>query len=1256
MQLAYDLHNPAPSEEIKSRREPSLELSDESLHKLSDLIENKLLKQEIKQRLITMLEKTETIKRLFKQQNAKIYYSTIYSYIQNIQRQIFHVKEKLRTSEHSDQVTVLKILKLIEEPYAQLRHDIELEWFVPASVARDLQWKSHALHCEQGLVYGDENINHKFSSILGKIGQLVDEKGTESINPTLFISYAWPTSQNQNQEYWIQPFLQRLGLHLRAANINAILDIGGSRLGGIKVGGDIFEFMEQAKNSDFVLLICSESLLDKHRNGHGNRAINEELNHIKSKREIDAKLGLNRVFPVLVSGTEETSFPIAYKGYFAVQDLRGISYIQIIKLIIGWVHPINIEEPPFQRIWSEFTDQYEYLLSPMDESLVNESLKKQHYQKLFKNTQSQIEYKALLQQIPESDFSSSVIFSSASEEKKSSILSKEEKYLLPSRLDKIPEIWEIPDRNLHFTGRDDLLNETSGQLTQLFNQNKRSTVKVCIAGLGGIGKSELAKEYAYRYKHLYRIVWWFDVANDLSQGFKHFAEKLEAKMGSVDVERKIDSQSDDVIISRVKDRLRTLPNWLLIFDNAEDEEKISNYFPDLHINALGHVLITSQNLHWQNISLLISARIFTLAESVALFHSVLNIPPINPIFYLNCPEGNLAEKLGHLPLALNQAAFYIRENKLSCQEYIDLFKESPGKILSEEPRTLYRTTVAKVWNISFKKINEMPSAIDMLYFSAFLNASKIPKEFLSLAVNKNREEFTAITYLLTRYSLIDNENKCISLHPLLQVVIKDKITNKSKYIQITMEQVLSYLATLFTQQESRSIREFTPYLVDFIPHMISLWNHAKLTWKHPTFEQMVLGSLYLMILSEVCTYSSDNFGKAQECLNELMDSLRLFQNDPIIRLLSLPVHIASTTLGNINADTVARLQQLSQKIDFNLILDQLIGKKPQAIKGQPFLETLNLLFIRILGQKHRWVTWTGFGISVIYLGQFHFYPAYLQLRKYYPELEIMLGSDHQLIKKSRFLKIFFKYKLTAGFLLLANPIIFFLNLIRLNPQNLIRKKLFPILDELFGAENSLIEDLGDQKNHIKILTQTCSILGKVWGTKHIHFIRSQLNVANYLLATDNFQRSIEIFTDQLPHLQQYIGSENIQMAAWQLKLLIAYMAMHEYGKAQAEIDKLNQLLPILRRTYQDRDEKKEEDPPIYNLEQIYLLDIELKQLTNSPLPDEAPPQDSHGDIKKLTYRHRRNPADPGLFVQTPARTARQPSKKVESRCCHCFIL
>lgn len=323
-------------------------------------------------------------------------------------------------------------------------------------------------------------------------------------------------------------------------------------------------------------------------------------------------------------------------------------------------------------------------------------------------------------------------------------------------------VWELrghrPDPN--FTGRDDTL----AALHRSFRAGRPTSAVQALTGLWGLGKTRLAIEYANRHAAAYDVVWWVRAEH---QATLHgdYAELARA-LG-------LPFDQDSQAIAAVRQRLRQLKHWLIIFDNAEDPEELFSLLPDRHA---GHVLITSQRREWPQ------AEVWPLKA----------LPPEIATEYLiargkvadSRVAREVAEVLGGLPLALAQAASVIAEG-VGASEYLnELRKESPELFDQGNPAD-YRRTVVSTWRVSFARLSkESSTAADLFRLGAFFAAESIPLASLRSAHALSAELMNILTdpfkrrgatRALAEYSLAETADGLLSIHRLVQAVTRAEL-------------------------------------------------------------------------------------------------------------------------------------------------------------------------------------------------------------------------------------------------------------------------------------------------------------------------------------------------------------------------------------------------------------------------------------------------------------------------------------------------
>ncbi|GIG59439.1 hypothetical protein Lfu02_38110 [Longispora fulva] len=335
-----------------------------------------------------------------------------------------------------------------------------------------------------------------------------------------------------------------------------------------------------------------------------------------------------------------------------------------------------------------------------------------------------------------------------------------------------PAVWgsSIPPRNPNFTGRVELLVGLRDQLTS------RTTALLphALHGLGGVGKTQLAVEYVYRYASSYDLVWW--VSAEQPALVRQSLAALAPKLGI--------AQSEDVTrtLEAVYDALRTgrpYRNWLLIFDNADQPTDLQQF---LSIPG-GHVLITSRNWSWTGFASTVEVDVFSRAESVELLRRRLRTVSAED-------AGRLAEALGDLPLALEQAATWQAATGTPVDEYLDLLSERVGVLLSEGLPGNYPTPVAATWGVAFDRLNDRsPAAAQLLELCAFFGAEPISirlvraGRFANLpspldAVVRDDIALRGAIREIGKYGLakVDAGRNSILIHRLVQAVLRDRLS------------------------------------------------------------------------------------------------------------------------------------------------------------------------------------------------------------------------------------------------------------------------------------------------------------------------------------------------------------------------------------------------------------------------------------------------------------------------------------------------
>ncbi|MEO9030065.1 MAG: NB-ARC domain-containing protein, partial [Ktedonobacteraceae bacterium] len=346
-----------------------------------------------------------------------------------------------------------------------------------------------------------------------------------------------------------------------------------------------------------------------------------------------------------------------------------------------------------------------------------------------------------------------------------------------------PQFWNVPHlRNPFFTGREELL----AHIYAIFLTEKTAiaVTQHALCGLGGIGKTQVALEYAYRYRHKYNAVFWIkaDTRNNLLADFLSLATLLQLPERA--------AKDHSITIAAIKQWMRVNNAWLFILDNVDDLSLTREFLPTGH---QGHILLTTRAQALGGLAYHIDVEEMT-QETGALF-LLRRIGQLGP--NASPPDAthaqyqlakNLVQELGGLPLALDQAGAYIEETSFGFQEYLYAYRAHRHVLLQRRGgfTTDHPEPVATTWSLSLDLVQQSdPIAVDFLRICAFLDPDVIPEEILSEGLAEfiaphasnqaNQIRFNEILSVLLRFSLIrrNMETRTITIHRLVQAMIQD---------------------------------------------------------------------------------------------------------------------------------------------------------------------------------------------------------------------------------------------------------------------------------------------------------------------------------------------------------------------------------------------------------------------------------------------------------------------------------------------------
>ena len=352
-------------------------------------------------------------------------------------------------------------------------------------------------------------------------------------------------------------------------------------------------------------------------------------------------------------------------------------------------------------------------------------------------------------------------------------------------------------RNRLFTGREEILHRLHTSL----EASKETALIQAISGLGGVGKTQTAIEYAYRYQdHYTRIIW--------LNGESH--ETMISEVARL--AREINTpncydQDQNVVVRGFLTWLETQRSWLLILDNVEDIALARSYLPK---GNQGRLLLTTRrqavggairgiSLNAMNEE---EGGTFLLKRAKRIAADLL--PEQIPARDMQSAT-HLSRVLGGLPLALDQAGGYIERKQCSLERYLLIYEQAHERLLAEsgfpEDTTDYNYTVATTWSLSFQQVAQGhgQAATDLLRLCAFLAPDDIPVPMLekipaSMAidlfgpdlgqVSADPVQLEEVLEALLKYSLMRREGNNLFIHRLVQTVLRDGMIKEERSLWV----------------------------------------------------------------------------------------------------------------------------------------------------------------------------------------------------------------------------------------------------------------------------------------------------------------------------------------------------------------------------------------------------------------------------------------------------------------------------------------
>jgi tetratricopeptide (TPR) repeat protein len=369
----------------------------------------------------------------------------------------------------------------------------------------------------------------------------------------------------------------------------------------------------------------------------------------------------------------------------------------------------------------------------------------------------------------------------------------------------------LRSRNPNFTGRDAELDA----IAQACGRGER----VALTGLGGVGKSQLATEFAHRHAPDYEIVWWLRAEEETT-----LVEDLALLAFALGLVSR-DAPDLGEAAEAARRQLEQRSGWLLVFDNAPTAQALAPNLPE----SGGHVLVTSRNPAWRRIATPLEIRPLAVDDAASFLAERSGDPDRDGA------AAALADALGRLPLALEQAAAYVEESETTLAAYLAVFLAHQADLLATGAPSDYPAPVATAWELCFQALErDAPAAAQLLELLAFFAPDEIPirlfaerpdqlPDALASIVSRPIGVDTELVRPLLRYSLVEREGDDLSVHRLVQAVTRSRIGEERRRERAA--EAVQLLEAAFDFDETRP--SGWAWCARLLPHALAGAAHAE---------------------------------------------------------------------------------------------------------------------------------------------------------------------------------------------------------------------------------------------------------------------------------------------------------------------------------------------------------------------------------------------------------------------------------------------
>jgi tetratricopeptide (TPR) repeat protein len=336
----------------------------------------------------------------------------------------------------------------------------------------------------------------------------------------------------------------------------------------------------------------------------------------------------------------------------------------------------------------------------------------------------------------------------------------------------------VPPRIASFTGRADELDRLDAILMRdkPAAVTQASVARAAVHGMGGVGKTSLAVEYAHRYRSLYAGVCWCPAQT--RTGLLSALASLAVKLGEVTSEEADVEKAAKAALRRLPEQRAT---WLLVYDNVPAPEAIADLLP----SAGARVLITSRFSDWSELADEVALDVLPLEEAVAFLQNrTRRSDPAN--------AKTLARAVGSLPLALDHAAAYCKRTQMQFGDYA----KKASSLIDAAPRGAgYPRSIAATFYLAITEVvTQCQAAEALIGYLAECAPERIPIILVEGAVEDEAERVKALAALaevsLVMHDPFEDGTPAVKVHRLVQAVARTRSgARTARYAKRFSEQI-----------------------------------------------------------------------------------------------------------------------------------------------------------------------------------------------------------------------------------------------------------------------------------------------------------------------------------------------------------------------------------------------------------------------------------------------------------------------------------